>query len=122
MSPRLWIGLSLIAMITSLASFAYWITKPGLPACWVSPQERRIIAEPSVQKVTASYNLHYRGSKDLMIIGATTSCSCSVVSIFPKVLRSGGFATITIEGTPPPVGKSLSHKGNMAAVDDVVGG
>ncbi len=71
----------------------------------VSPRTRRVVAESRSSKIRASYSIKNEGGRDLVIGKVESSCGCTVASISPMVVKPGGSATVTLEGSPTDAGE-----------------
>lgn len=99
----------LVAFCTAgglLAHRAYSVVPKGPPAYLLKPSTQRIVAEPGVRSVHATYQVTNSGGSDLILGDVRTTCGCSVASIEPKVLRPGQIATVSVDGHPPDGGQT----------------
>jgi hypothetical protein len=77
----------------------------GPPIGVVSPPRLRVVAESKFKKIVATYRVTNKGGRDLVLGEAETSCGCTVASISPKVVRPGGYAEVTVEGSSTDAGE-----------------
>ena len=71
----------------------------------VSPPMRRVVAESKSSKILATYSIKNEGGRDLVIGKVESTCGCTVASISPMVVKPGGSATVTLEGSPTDAGE-----------------
>ena len=77
----------------------------GPRAVLVSSASQTAIVEDQKGGVDVDYQIRNVGDRDLMIGSTTTSCGCSVVSAFPRIIAPGQSSSLTVHGSPPALGE-----------------
>lgn len=88
-------------------SLSHWFSRAAHEGLWIEPEKFTCTAHKG-ELVRAPFVVHNDSPREVKLLGAQSSCDCSVTEGTPVVVQAGGMATVTVlmrVGAPNADGK-----------------